>query len=132
MRNAASCLAALGAVLIIVLLITGHAPAQALATRGGIARTRPDWEHRWTRIAPSSEARALIEGRAYVHAVLLAAPAASGTATLEILTDPQDPAAKVLEIHGLAGLEEVELDIVVERGLWARGAGAVTVLYKPM
>lgn len=77
----------------------------------------------------------LVRGRALIHSIIYSSPRDElGTVSVVASADARGGDATLVEIHAptTAGTGQVDLDVEVPDGLWLRGRGVVTVLFRPL
>jgi hypothetical protein len=126
----------------------GDARAQTTAREvDTTSRQGPPWRFRCIELlskgAGKNEFSEMIPGKAWIHSIVYATAAAPLRAlgigasisgiVFELSDAPKEVAGRIAAVFAEgASPGQIDLDIVVTNGLWIRGEGHFTVLYKPL
>lgn len=130
-----------GAVLLTGVLFgyRGQADSETIAREVKAAsRQEPPWKFSCFPLVGKDEYTQVIRGKAWIHSIVYATASRPGSTPSAIVfklrTDPKEILGTVAEVFtvGSAGPGQIDLDILVENGLWITGSGYFTILYKPL
>jgi hypothetical protein len=113
-------------------LTWGAARGQSQSGEGGGGAA--GWRARHVTLDGKPEFEPVVRGRALIHSIIHSSSQRISTVSFVVTTDPRDDEATITSIHAptTSGTGQIELDVEAPDGLWIRGDGVVTVLYRPL
>lgn len=130
-----------GVILLVGSLFWHMGEARAQTTGGeadATSRQAPPWQFRCVPLVGKDEYFKIVDGKAWIHSIVYATASEAGTVpsaiAFELRTDPKEFLSRIAKVFtvGSAGPGQIDLDILVTNGLWIRGSGCFTILYKPL